>query len=203
MLKRIASDWSLWFLILFNLYLIWYYQQNPSSFKTLVWLYWMQSVVLGLYNALDIFVVKNPDPASMEIDGKPADGSPRSRGCMGLFFLVHYGGFHLAYAIFLLIQVHGHFESNVFLLGMGLIFIDQTFSFFRRRAWQKQQTFINIGKIFFWPYLRIIPMHLMILGPAFLGWNHISIFLWLKAFTDVLMHIFMSQPSQKTLPVTY
>jgi hypothetical protein len=199
MRKRFATDWSLWFLIIFNLYLIWYYQEHPSSFKTLVWLYWLQSVMLGVFNAVDLFMLKNPDPQSMRINGGPLDGSLRSRGCLGLFFLVHYGGFHLAYAVFLLVQLRGPFDSNIFLLGAGLLFIELTLSFIRRRNREKQQKVVNVGSIFFSPYLRIIPMHLMILGPAFLGWSHIGIFLWLKTITDVLMHIFIAR-SEPTAP---
>ena len=202
MLKRIAGDPSLWLLIIFNLYLIWYYEQHPSSFKTLVWLYWLQSVMIGLLNALDIFMLKNPDPQSMEIDGKPMDGRLQSKGCLGLFFLVHYGGFHLAYAIFLLVQIRGPFDSNIFRLGAGLIFIELTLSFIKRRNWEKQQKVVNVGRIFFSPYLRIIPMHLMILGPAFLGWSHISIFLWLKTATDVLMHIFINRSQQPAAAIS-
>lgn len=199
MLKRLANDWSLWFLLIFNLYLIWYYQQHPSSFITVVWLYWLQSVMLGVFNALDIFMVKNPDPESMKINEGPMDGSKRSDGCLALFFLVHYGGFHLGYAIFLLVQLRGIFESNVFLLGAGLIFIDLILSFIKKRNWEKQQRSINMGSMFLTPYLRIIPMHLMILGPAFLGWSNITIFLWLKTITDVLMHIFITR-SQQSFP---
>jgi hypothetical protein len=201
MRNRLTNNWSLIFLVAFNLYLIWYYQQNPSSFKTLVCLYWIQSVMIGLFNALDLFLIKNPDK-SMATESNPMDGSLSSRGCSALFFLVHYGGFHLAYAIFLLVYVKGIIIANVLLFGFGLLLVELTFAFIKRRAWEKKQTILSISSIFFMPYLRIIPMHLMILLPVFLGWNNVIVFLWLKMFTDVLMYIFTSSRPNRPSIIT-
>jgi hypothetical protein len=36
----------------------------------------------------------------------------------------------------------------------------------------------------------MIPMHLMIVGPVFLGWKASSIFLILKTIADLFMYVF-------------
>lgn len=46
----------------------------------------------------------------------------------------------------------------------------------------------NIGALFFLPYLRIIPMHMMILLPAFFGWKPSLLFLGLKTGADLLSY---------------
>lgn len=198
MIHRLKTDLTLWALILFNGYLIWYYHQHLDSFKTLVWLYWMQSIIIGVFNALDLLLIKSLDIINLEINGKPMKNTIQSKGCVALFFMVHYGFFHLGYAVFLLIQIKGSFDKQLFLLGVGLMFVEGALAFFKRKVWSKSSSPINAGRMFFLPYLRIVPMHLMILGPAFFGWNNISIFLWLKAFTDILLHLLLNKPTETT-----
>jgi hypothetical protein len=43
--------------------------------------------------------------------------------------------------------------------------------------------------MFFTPYLRIVPMHLTILLPKFLGWTPGLTFLILKTIFDVVGHL--------------
>ena len=50
----------------------------------------------------------------------------------------------------------------------------------------------NIGTLMFFPYARIVPMHLTILLAASLGGNSITallVFLALKTIADVIMHM--------------
>lgn len=56
---------------------------------------------------------------------------------------------------------------------------------------------VNIGSMFFLPYLRIIPMHLMILLPAFLGFRPSLVFLLLKMGADILSFIFYQRIYKK------
>jgi hypothetical protein len=48
---------------------------------------------------------------------------------------------------------------------------------------------VNQGFAFFLPYLRIIPMHIMIVGAAFLNLSDVTIFLVLKTLADVGMYL--------------
>ena len=199
MLKRILFDPAFLFLVAINIYCIWYYQNNPGEFNTIVFLYWGQSVLIGLFNFVDILTVKNVIPGSMEMNEKPVDNSSRSKGCAASFFAVHYGFFHLAYGIFLLVFTKLNIDFHFVLIGLAAFSLNLIFEFIRHKQWEAKNA-VNLGRMFFLPYLRIIPMHLMILGPAFLHWQASTIFLVLKTVADVIMYIVTSpihKPSQQ------
>jgi hypothetical protein len=48
---------------------------------------------------------------------------------------------------------------------------------------------IDLGVLFFLPYLRIVPMHLMILIPTFFGITPSILFLVLKTIADALFYV--------------
>ena len=199
MLKRILFDPAFLFLVAINLYCIWYYQNNPDEFNTIVFLYWGQSVLIGLFNFVDMLTVKNVIPGSIEINDTPVNDSSRSKGCTATFFLVHYGFFHLAYGIFILVYTKLKIDFHFVLIGLAAFCLNLILQFARHKQWQATHP-VNLGSMFFLPYLRIIPMHLMILGPIFLHWQASTIFLVLKTAADVIMYIVTSplhKPTQQ------
>lgn len=191
MLRRIISDPAFLFLIAINAYCIWYYQNNPGEFNTIVFLYWGQSLLIGLFNFVDILTVKNIIPGSMEFNKSPVKNTSKSKGCAASFFAVHYGFFHLAYGVFLLVYTKLKIDLNFLLIGLAAFSLNLIIEFIRHKQWQNNNA-VNLGKMFFLPYLRIIPMHLMILGPAFLNWEASTIFLVLKTIADVIMYLVTS-----------
>lgn len=181
-----TRDPAFWILIGFNLWCIYYYEKNPDGFPTIVWLYWAQSVLIGLFNFLDMLTLSNAIPGSMTFNDKPIDTRFRQKGCLAFFFLVHYGIFHLAYLVFIMAQLdEGNIDWLFVLLGVAVVALELLISFIRRKSLQGTMH-IDVGKMFFLPYLRVVPMHLMILGPAFLHWEASTIFLVLKTIADVL-----------------
>ena len=66
--------------------------------------------------------------------------------------------------------------------------VESTWQLLRRKKTMADQK-ENVGKMFFIPYLRIIPMHLMILLPAFLDIGVSLVFLILKTVADIGMYI--------------
>jgi hypothetical protein len=77
----------------------------------------------------------------------------------------------------------------------GLFLVYQCFSFFYNRKWEDKRK-PNIGKMFCFPYARIIPMHVTILfGVILSSWGTFAgkmalvLFMLLKTFADVIMHI--------------
>lgn len=184
MFKKIFSSPALLFLIAANLYCIWYYQKYTDGFATIVWIYWFQSVIIGLFNFVDLLTIKNFSTANFQVNKKPVQKN--AKGCIAWFFLFHYGAFHFAYMIFLLVQV-GVLSVNFTFLFLGVLafLFESTINFIRRKQ-QEKVTAFNIGTLFFLPYVRIVPMHLMILGPAFLGWKPSLVFLILKMGADII-----------------
>ena len=187
MLKKYFSNPSIIFLLAGNLYCIWYYEAHPDGFATVVWIYWFQSIIIGLFNFLDLLTVKNFDGAGFTMNDRPV--TQKSQGCTALFFLVHYGFFHIGYAVFLLINqdilsVH----KMILLIGIATFLLESIINFKRQKEMERTLT-VNIGSMFFLPYLRIVPMHLMILIPSFFGVKPSLVFLILKMGADILSFI--------------
>lgn len=181
MFKRIFSNPSLLFLLAGNLYCIWYYEKYPDDFTTIVWIYWCQSVIIGFFNFLELQTLNKASAGEMNMNDNPAE-----KGCLPWFFLIHFGGFHLAYFIFLLIRFPLYnVQQKILLLGVAVFFIESIIGFMRHLSFRKTMK-VNAGVLFFLPYLRIIPMHLMILLPAFLGIKPSLLFLMLKMAADIL-----------------
>lgn len=130
-----------------------------------LWVYWMQSVIIGLFQFLRILCLKKSH---------------------AFFFLFHYGFFHFIYAIFLYnIFTRKPLDFTNLFIGGLIFFLNHTFSYFYNQ--QKTQ---NIKQLMFSPYIRIIPMHLIIIFGALLGQSTLIIFLLLKTIVDLIMHTF-------------
>lgn len=191
MLKRIIFDPAFLFLLAINVYCIWYYQTHPNEFYTIVFLYWGQSVLIGLFTFIDLLTVNNTITGSLEINDKPLDNSSKANGCAAFFFLVHYGIFHIVYGIFILVYSKLKIDFHFVLIGLAAFSLNLIIQFIKHKQWEKLNA-VNLGAIFFLPYLRIIPMHLMILLPALFHWQASVIFLVLKTVADILMYIITS-----------
>jgi hypothetical protein len=195
MRKSILYDINLWFLLVFNLYLIFYYQQHTESFKTIACLYWVQSVVIGIVAVL--YIARAPIPKGVADSLQTVGLINNSFGCSILFFIAHYGMFHLVYAVFLVVQVKGHINFQLFRIGVGLILLGAAIGFVRELVSQKRDN-RNAAAMFFIPYLRIIPMHLMLLAQAFLGLSQAQVFLWLKTVMDLVTYLATRNRSMTT-----
>ena len=190
MLQRISKDPGFWFLVLMNSYLIYYYLQQPGEFNTIIWIYWMQSVLIGLFNFVDLMTIKNPDETSMKMNNQPVTKS--NMGCAAWFFLFHFGFFHFVYAIFLLVSNLKGANGKIILITAGIFLAESTIQLIRKKRIPETEK-VNVGKMFMTPYLRIIPMHLVILLPSFFGIAASIIFLVLKMVADIGMYLLTTQ----------
>lgn len=186
MFKKYLANPSFLFLLAGNLYCIWYYENHPGGFTTVVWIYWLQSIIIGFFNFLDLLTIKNYDAGTLKMNNAPV--TEKNKGCIAWFFLVHYGFFHLGYCIFLLIDFGIRtVDKNFLLLGAAAFLLESVFSFMKRKQLE-QKIKLNIGTMFFLPYLRIVPMHLTILIPAFTGIKPSLLFLVLKMVADIFSY---------------
>jgi len=184
-LQKILRDPAMWSLIVLNLLFIYEYKDDPRQYTSIIWLYWCQSVLIGIFNFLDMITLKNIDVSEMNISGRPAN-SKQAKGCLPMFFLFHYGMFHIGYFIFLLVDFKLS-DTNFTYLKWALcgVLLQQVIYFTQSKIKYSNQP-RNIGTMFFIPYLRIVPMHLTILLPKFLGWAPALTFLILKTVFDML-----------------
>jgi hypothetical protein len=170
-IQKILRDPALWALIAFNIFLIIQYRQNAKQYTTIIWLYWCQSVVLGIFTFIDMLTVHGT--------------SERAKGCFPWFFLVHYGGFHFVYMIFLFADFNvTDIDGSTFKWSLLALVMSYVFYFIQNKI-RYRNVQRSMAWMFFTPYLRIIPMHLTILLPKFLHWQPVLTFLVLKTIMDI------------------
>ena len=184
--KSKLFDLNLWFLLAINTWCILYYNQNQAAFYSVLWLYWCQSVLIGLFNFMDLITV----PTHLKGIEKP-EYFFGSKGCSAFFFLFHYQAFHLAYAIFIITNGRS-LDKEFLLIGISSFTVNLFLQFLQNKRIQRSSK-VSISKMFFLPYLRIVPMHLMILAPIFLHIQPSTIFLILKTIADIIMYLIIAQ----------
>jgi hypothetical protein len=158
------------------------------SLPTVLASYLAQSVVIGLFQAKKMADLQAFSTAGLTMNGHAVDPTPATRRSVVLFFLAHYGFFHLVYAVF--VARFGVIDWRAVAASCALFFANHLFSYFSsREALSKRVP--NIGTMMFTPYIRILPMHIFILAGAFLGVGSSGMiaFMALKTLADEAMHL--------------
>ncbi|MEX0910128.1 MAG: DUF6498-containing protein, partial [Candidatus Paceibacterota bacterium] len=106
---------------------------------------------------------------------------------MAGFFFIHYGGFHLVYLIFLfaLFPIGVSDFKAVIVLGF-LFFVNHLVSYVVNYR-QDQKNKKTMAHTMMLPYVRIIPMHAIVVIGSVVG-GGVVFFLILKTITDILSH---------------
>jgi len=196
-IQKTLKDKSAMSLVMANFITLLFAVIEGWSFQTLMWIYWSQNVIIGLFHFVKIISFKGTPAEGMKTDKTAKVG-------IAFFFLVHYGIFHLVYAIFLSIgfslgrnKVKFIPEDDMVFVAISIFafFVNHLYSFVYNRK-RGGFTKANFGRALFAPYIRIVPMHLTIIfGGVFLmalgpysALPIIIIFLSLKTAADVFMH---------------
>ena len=195
---NLFCDWSLWLLLLANGVTTVLAVTQNWNLLALMWIYWFQNIVIGFFNFRRIRQLKEFSTEGLTINGHPAEPTQETKNHIARFFLLHYGGFHLVYFIFLLVfSLTGMFSSAdenalnsadlKYILPTALLFLgNHVFSYFYNRPRDSGRQ--NIGALMSYPYARIIPMHLTIILGLSLG-GGLLLFLLLKTLADAVMHV--------------
>lgn len=187
-LQKILRDPSLWTLILLNLLFIYEFRDDPKQYTSIIWLYWVQSVMIGAFNFFDMITLNKVDVSNFKIDNRPATVK-QAKGCLPIFFLFHYGIFHIVYFVFLLVDFKLSDTNFTYMKwAIGGILLQQIIQFTQNKI-RYLETPRSISTMFFIPYLRIVPMHLTILLPKFIGYTPGITFLVLKTVFDVIGYL--------------
>lgn len=199
--RKLFRDPSTWVLIIANLVVIALAVVQNWSLIDLLWVYWTQSVIIGIINVGRILSLQNYSTEGFKVNGRSVLPTEKTKKQVAGFFAFHYGFFHLVYAIFLSVFTHQFFNSTIasvlpYILLAAIIFlVNHLFSYkYNRPRDEKKQ---NIGRVMFFPYLRIIPMHITIIaggallskGQADAATGAVVLFLFLKTIADVIMHL--------------
>lgn len=157
---------------------------------TLLWIYWFQSVIIGFFNFFRILALKDFSTENFKINNRPVEPTEGTKLYTAFFFAFHYGLFHFAYAEFLgidFLKADANIGILSIIFGSTVFFINHFFSF-RHNIARDSEVKQNIGTIMFFPYARIIPMHLIIVIGASTGGFALILFLSLKTVADLVMH---------------
>lgn len=142
--------------------------------KELMLIYWLQSVTIGVSFFIRMLFNERREP---------------DRLFNALFFLVHYGFFHLLYLVFIKPAALPGLLSVVGLCALGFV-ASHAYSLWHNLR-RDRVAGVGAGTLFWVPYARIVPMHVtIILGPQLAGGEYaLAIFLGLKTFADLVMHV--------------
>jgi hypothetical protein len=190
--RHLYSDLSFWALLASNLLaVVWALAENWSV-AVIMWVYWSQSVIIGLFWFIKILALRDFSTKGYKMNGRPVPPTKGTKIQTAMFFLAHYGGFHLGYAVFLSEQLE-RVQVAPILAMAGIFSLYQGFSFFYNSKWADKQK-PNIGRLLVFPYARIIPMHITIILGGLLTLNNyggrpvLLLFMLLKTAADVVMH---------------
>jgi hypothetical protein len=141
---------------------VWFFGWDRWS---IVFLYWMESAVIGFYAILKMLLAKAPPK-------KPTSGLGAQKSFIIVFFLIHFGGFmlvHLALltgAHFFITSITGLKQStsdmwNTMLLGGASMMLSHGYSFITNYWRGKEYERVTPGEVMISPYPRIVLMQLV------------------------------------------
>jgi len=160
-----------------------------------MWVYWFQSVIIGIFNFIGILQLKNFSTKDFKIGGRPAQPTRDTKNFTAFFFLFHYGLFHVVYLIFISngmsIKIHGReptlLELKYIFITILIFLLNHFFSYVYNKLKDTKKK--NIGSLMFFPYIRILPMHFTLMFGLFIGDIALPFFLMLKTIADGYMHL--------------
>ncbi len=190
---RLTADPTVWSLVGANLVTIAFAFLERWNVRTVLWLYWWQSVVIGFFNVVKILMLREFSTENFKLGNTPAQPTVGTKVFTAFFFFFHFGFFHMIYAIFLSSGLFGRFipathAPAFFDLNLAIFFANGLFTFLVSKEWAAPRQ--NIGTVMFAPYYRIVPMHLTIIFAGFFGPGAILyFFLLLKTGSDLISHV--------------
>jgi hypothetical protein len=178
-------------------------------------IYWAQSVIIGIFHFCRMLMLRSFCTEGFSSNGTRVPETAAGKRSTAFFFAIHYGFFHLVYAIFLIGfaalgtgtggEVAGATATPVasgggewFWFSIISFAIGHGFSFYQNvRADLERKP--NLGVMMFLPYARILPMHLTIILGAQAGSKVTTLLLFtgLKTAADYLMHVVEHRVLQK------
>ncbi len=167
----------------------------------LFWPYWIQSVIIGFYARRRMLGLAQFSTEGFTSGNRPVPENDQGKRSTANFFVLHYGGFHLGYLVFLLAEhrVYGLWNMAI-LLACGVSFVLSQRNTYAMQHAADLRGKPNLGKLMFMPYVRILPMHLGIIFGSGLGGGVFSLVLFtaLKTLSDIALDAFDRKDAEKT-----
>ena len=71
--RKIFTDTSFYALILLNIFFIYEYKDDPKNYSTIIWVFWCQSVLIGVFNFLELLTTRTVNSKDFTMNDKPVD----------------------------------------------------------------------------------------------------------------------------------
>ena len=166
----------------------------------LFWPYWIQSVIIGFYARRRMLGLAQFSTDGFTSGNRPVPENDQGKRSTANFFVLHYGGFHLGYLVFLLAEhrVSGLWNMSI-LFACGVSFVLSQRNTYAMQHAADLRGKPNLGKLMFMPYVRILPMHLGIIFGSGLGSGVFSLVLFtaLKTLSDIALDAFDRKDAEK------
>ncbi len=172
---------------------------QQHGLEALMLVFWAQSVIIGLSNVVRMLSLERFSTDGLTMNGKAVEPVPATKRQVAGFFLIHYGIFHAVYFVFLVVEGDaGAVVDTWFWVCVAVFAVNHAWSLRYNRALDAAGC-PNIGTLMFTPYLRIIPMHLVLILGKLLPGSMPSLLLFglLKTGADVGMHLVEHQRLRK------
>lgn len=180
-------QYSTIFLLLTNVLTIGYAVYEHWSLANVMWLFWFQSIIIGMFQAKKMLDLKQFSTKGMTYNNESVPETLASKKKMVFFFLFHYGFFHVMYLIFLLGKFEAFPEKTVY-VGVCAFFVNHLYSYLVHRA-EASEKIRHLGHMMVFPYFRVLPIHLSFVFAPGVGTLSLISFLLLKTGADVGMHL--------------
>lgn len=198
------SKFSSLSLIFSNLSVFFFALIENITASDVLWIYWSQSVIIGVFNFVSIISLKEFSTEGLKQGGKQPLPTNAVKAFTAFFFLFHYGFFHLVYAMLIgsFYSIRNSYSSdsgNSFILYSAMFFFISYLVEFVSTRNSPIDEIPNIGSLMFAPYIRIIPMHITIIlggiaaaaGDIFSTDTNLFIiilFVMIKTLVDLITH---------------
>ena len=195
-MKKKTFKTSSVFLVLANLVPLFGAIFLGSSLFSVIFIYWLENVIVGIFNIFRMSIAEGKDGKEMKIGGTNKI-APKS--FLIFFFIMHYGIFTLVHGIFVftLFGWSGDLDFQAIALAAGSIFISHLVSNLINFIGKGEYKMVSSGSLFMQPYKRVLVLHFVILFGGFaaslflgLGMNifPLVILIVIKIIIDLWMH---------------
>lgn len=163
-----------------------------ASVASLLWPFWFQSLVIGVFNfrrmrALRAFSTRGMSGGG----GRRVPETEAGKRSTANFFLGHYGGFHVAYLLFLAAFVMPQPHEWRWMLPAMLALMLVQARVHRDQTTADAAARPSLTLMMLAPYLRMLPMHLILIVGAVLapaGAIALGLTVVLKTLADLATH---------------
>ena len=184
-------------LVLANLVAITIARYYDMSLHDLIFVYWLQGVIMGVAHAVRMLCLKDYSKAGyVDKYGRPIDTSGLGKVNFALQFVFAYGFIHAIVFAFVAVDIEKQGLSVPplgELFACGLVFAaDQLYSTAKKITLDRQGR-PHIGGMMGAPFVRIFPMYVTILVGGLSFGRDVGALWWLfaglKTIVDVVMHV--------------